>query len=92
MGKDSLARIAPSATAIGPPSPTARRLVNASVSANTPPCLRLRPRPLAAYLAALAVAAARFRARRAGQADPTDERGRGPARPLHVLQRHALIE
>ena len=33
--KDSLARIAPSETAIGPPSPTAHRLVAASVSANT---------------------------------------------------------
>ena len=35
MGKDSLARIAPAETAIGRPSATARRLVDASVSANT---------------------------------------------------------
>ena len=35
MGKDSLARIAPSETAIGPPSTTARHLVNASLSDNT---------------------------------------------------------
>ena len=35
MGKDSLAQIAPADTAIGPPSATARRLVDASVSANT---------------------------------------------------------
>ena len=34
---DSLAQIAPAATEIGPPSPTARRQVAASVSANTPP-------------------------------------------------------
>ena len=33
--KDSLAQIAPAETAIGPPSATARRLVDASVSANT---------------------------------------------------------
>ena len=33
--KDSLARIAPSETMIGPPSTTARRLVNASLSDNT---------------------------------------------------------
>ena len=32
---DSLARIAPADTAIGRPSATARRLVDASVSANT---------------------------------------------------------
>ena len=35
MGNDSLAVIAPTETAIGPPSTTARRLVDASVSANT---------------------------------------------------------
>ena len=35
MGKDSLAQIAPADTAIGRPSATARRLVDASVSANT---------------------------------------------------------
>ena len=32
---DSLAQIAPADTAIGPPTATARRLVDASVSANT---------------------------------------------------------
>ena len=35
MAKDSLAQIAPADTAIGPPSATARRLVDASVSDNT---------------------------------------------------------
>ena len=35
MGKDCLAQIAPADTAIGPPSLTARRLVDASLSANT---------------------------------------------------------
>ena len=35
MGKDSLAQIAPAETATGRPSATARRLVDASVSANT---------------------------------------------------------
>ena len=35
MRKDSLARIAPSETTIGPPSTTARHLVNASLSDNT---------------------------------------------------------
>ena len=35
MGRDSLAVIAPADTAIGRPIATARRLVNASVSANT---------------------------------------------------------
>ena len=35
MGKDSLAVIAPVETAIGPPSATARRLVDASLSTNT---------------------------------------------------------
>ena len=35
MVKDSLAVIAPVETAIGPPSATARRLVDASVSVNT---------------------------------------------------------
>ena len=33
--KDSLARMAPSETTIGPPSTTARHLVNASLSDNT---------------------------------------------------------
>ena len=35
MGKTALAVIAPAETAIGPPSTTARRLVNASLSDNT---------------------------------------------------------
>ena len=35
MGNDSLAQIVPADTAIGPPTATARRLVDASVSANT---------------------------------------------------------
>ena len=35
MVKDSLAQIAPTETAIGPPTVTARRLVDASVSPNT---------------------------------------------------------
>ena len=35
MGKDSLAQIAPADTAIGPPTATARRLVDASLSPNT---------------------------------------------------------
>ena len=43
--KDSLAQIAPADTAIGRPSVTARRLVDASVSAKYPPRLRRRPRP-----------------------------------------------
>ena len=33
--KDSLAQIAPTGTAVGRPTATARRLVNASVSVNT---------------------------------------------------------
>ena len=35
MVKDSLAQIAPADTAIGPPTATARRLVNASVSTSS---------------------------------------------------------
>ena len=67
MVKDSLAQIAPSETALGPPSTTARRLVNASVSDNTRRAyagalrrldawlagLRLDDAALAAYLGAL---------------------------------------
>ena len=89
MGKDSLAQIAPAGTAVGRPTATARRLVDASVSTNTRRAyagalgrldawlagLRLDDAALAAYLAelhdagraassaAMAVAAARFRAR-----------------------------
>ena len=103
MGKDSLAQIAqiaPAETAIGRPTATARRLVDASLSANTRRAyagalgqldawlagLRLDDAALAAYLAelhdagraassaAMAVAAVRFRARLAGQADPAGER------------------
>ena len=100
MVKDSLAQIAPTETALGRPTATARRLVDASVSANTRRAYagalgqldawldgrRLDDAALAAYLAelhdagraassaAVAVAAARFRARLAGQADPAGER------------------
>ena len=100
MGKDSLAQIAPADTAIGRPSATARRLVDASVSANTRRAYagalgrldawldgrQIDDAALAAYLAelhdagraassaAMAVAAARFRARLAGQADPAGAR------------------
>ena len=96
MGKDSLAQIVPAETAIGRPTATARRLVEASVSANTSRAYagalgqldarlagqKLDDAALAADLAELhdagraassaatAVAAARFRARLAGQADP----------------------
>ena len=132
MGKDSLAQIAPDETAIGRPSATARRLVDASVSANTRSAyagaLRrldawLAGRPLddaalAAYLAELhdagraassaatAVAAAWFRARLAGQADPSGERtarvlagyrrtagarGRGQARPFSAADLAAVL-
>ena len=65
--KDSLARIAPADTAIGPPTATARRLVDASLSPNTRRAyagalgqldawldgLRLDDAALAAYLAEL---------------------------------------
>ena len=102
MGKDSIARIAqiaPADTAIGRPTATARRLVNASVSDNTRRAYagalgqrdgwlgghRLDDAALAAYLAelhdagcaassaAMAVAAARFRARLAGHTEPAGE-------------------
>ena len=51
MVKESLAVIAPSATVIGPASPTARRLVAASVSANTRRALspRCRDRGIAVH-------------------------------------------
>ena len=111
---DSLAGIAPTGTAVGRPSATACRLVNASVSDNTHRAYAgalsqldawldgrgLDDAALAAYLAelhdagraassaAMAVAAARFRARLAGQADPAGEQNgrvlagdRGRARP-----------
>ena len=56
MGKDSLAQIAPAETAIGPPSATARRLVNASLSDNNRRAYagalgQLDDAALAAYLA-----------------------------------------
>ena len=101
---DSLAAIASAPAAIGRPTATARRLVNASLSPNTRRAyvgalgqldawldgLRLDDADLAelhdvgraASSAAMAVAAARFRARLAGQADPSGERGRGQARPF----------
>ena len=122
---DSPARIDPAETAIGRPTQTARRLVEASVSPNTrrayAGALRrldawldgreLDDASLAAYLAELhdagrasssasmAVAAACFRARLAGEPIPAGERtgrvlagyrrtagdrGRGPARPFGV--------
>ena len=108
MGNDSLAQIAPADTAIGRPSATARRLVDASVSANTrrayAGALRrldagLAGRPLddvslAAYIAelhdggrasssaAMAVAAACFRAKLAGQPHPAGDAGGGRRRHL----------
>ena len=54
MVKAALARIAPAATAIGPPSPTAHRLVNASVGDNTRRAYAGALRRLAAGLAGLA--------------------------------------
>ena len=119
--KDSPARIDPEEAAIGRPTQTARRLVEASVSPNTPPSARTRlrqprtpasPTParsaastlgstaassttwaLAAYLAELhdagrasssasmAVAAACFRAKLAGQPTPAGEQtARGAGR------------
>ena len=121
--KDSPARIDPEEDAIGRPTPTARRLVEASVSPNTrrayAGALRrldawldgreLDDAGLAVYLAELhdagrasssasmAVAAACFRAKLAGQPNPSGERtarvlagyrrtagdrGRGQARPF----------
>ena len=68
MVKDSLAQIAPAATAIGPPSQTARRLVAASVSTNT------RRAYAGASGASMAVAAACFRAKLAEQPTPAGER------------------
>ena len=129
---DSIAVIAPADTAIGPPTATARRLVDASVSANTRRAYagalgqldvwlagqKLDDAALAAYLAelhdagraassaAMAVAAARFRARLAGQTDPAGERtarvlagyrrtagdrGRGQARPFSAADLAAVI-
>ena len=97
---DSLDGIAPTGTAVGRPSPTARRLVNASVSAEFHDAGR------AASSAAMAVAAARFRARLAGQADPAGEqtarvlagyrrtagdRGRGQARPFSAADLAAVL-
>ena len=99
MAADSLAAIVSAETAVGRPSATARRLVNASLSDNTRRAYagalgqldawrdgrRLDDAALAAYLAelhdagraassaAMAVAAARLRARLAGQADPAGE-------------------
>ena len=130
--KDSLAQIVPAETAIGRPTATARRLVDASVSVNTRRAYagalgqldawlagqKLDDAALAAYLAELhdagraassaatAVAAARFRARLAGQSDPAGERtarvlagyrrtagdrGRGQARPFSAADLAAVI-
>ena len=129
---DSLVEIVPAETAIGRPTATARRLVEASISANThrgyAGALRrldawLDGRPLedphlAAYLAELhdagrapssasmTVAAARFRAKLAGQPSPADEltarvlagyrrsadyRGRGQARPFGAADLAAVL-
>ena len=130
--KDSPARIDPEEAAIGRPTPTARRLVEASVSPNTrrayAGALRrldawldgreLDDVALAAYLAELhdagrasssasmAVAAACFRAKLAGQPTPGGERtarvlagyrrtasdrGRGQARPFGVSDLAAVL-
>ena len=132
MVKNSLAAIAPAETAVGRPTATARRLVNASLSDNTRRAYagalgqldawlggrRLDDAALAAYLAelhdagraassaAMAVAAARLRARLAGQADPSGEqtarvlagyrrtagdRGRGQARPFTAEDLAAVL-
>ena len=129
---DLPARIDPEEAAIGPPTPTARRLVEASVSENTrrayAGALRrldawldgreLHDVTLAAYLAELhdagrasssasmAVAAACFRAKLAGQPAPAGERtarvlagyrrtagdrGRGQARPFGVSDLAAVL-
>ena len=107
MGKNSLAQIAPADTAIGRPSATARRLVDASLSPNTRRAYAgalgqldawLAGRPLddvslAACLAelhdggrassaAMAVAAACFRAKLAGQPHPAGDVGGGRRRHL----------
>ena len=93
---DSGAVVVPAEMAIGRPTATARRLVNASMNDNTRRAyacalgqlagLRLDDAALAAYLAelhdagraassaAMAVAAARFRAKLAGQKDPAAAR------------------
>ena len=129
---DSLVAIVSAETAIGRPTATARRLVDASISANTrrgyAGALRrldawLDGRPLedarlAAYLAELhdagrapssasmTVAAARFRAKLAGQPSPAGEltarvlagyrrsagdRGRGQARPFNAADLAAVL-
>ena len=108
MGTDSLAQIAPAETAIGCPTATARRLVRASVGANTRRAyadalgqldarlddLRLDDAAPAAYLAelhdagraassaAMAVAAACFRAKLAGQPHPAGDASGGRRRHL----------
>ena len=129
---DSLVAIVSAETALGRPTATARRLVDASISANTrrgyAGALRrldawLDGRPLedarlAAYLAELhdagrapciasmTVAAARFRAKLAGQPSPAGEltarvlagyrrtagdRGRGQARPFSAADLAAVL-
>ena len=132
MVKDSLAQIAPSGTAVGRPTATARRLVDASVSVNTRRAYagalrrldawlagqKLDDAALAAYIAelhdggrasssaAMAVAAACFRAKLAGQPHPAGERtarvlagyrrtsadrGRGQARPFSAADLAAVL-
>ena len=114
---DSLAQIAPAETAIGRPSATSRRLVDASVSDNTRRAYagalgqldawldgrRLDDAALAAYLAefhdagraassaAMAVAAACFRAKLSGQPHPAGDRGRGQARPFSAADLAAVL-
>ena len=99
MRKDSLAQIAPAATAIGPPSTTARRLINASVSDNTSRYAgaigqldawlagqTLEDAALAAYLAAL------HDAGRAADRCPVAPRPRRPPAPPARQQRAQLLD
>ena len=111
--KNSLAQIVPAETAIGRPTATARRLVDASVSVNTRRAYagalgqldawlagqKLDDAARAAYLAELhdagraassaatAVAAARLRARLAGQSDPAGERTARVLATCHLSRR-----
>ena len=95
MVKDLLARIAPEETAIGPPSPTARRRVDAPVSANTRRAYAGALRRLDAWLdgrllddVSLAAYVAELhdggRARLAGQPHPAGDAGGGRRRHLHA--------
>ena len=64
MVKDSLAQIAPTETALGRPTATARRLVDASVSANTRRAYAGALSQLDAWLDGLRLAVDRWRHRR----------------------------